>query len=711
MKKFLLTISIFLTCFLGFSQEKISVADIYNGRFYAHEFDKLYHLKNGKEFAKIEYSTEGKTKLVAYDYQTNSPQRILVETPDIIEDFQVHPLETKILLGSQIMPLYRKSKLGIYQVYNIETKQFIPIFEQPIQEPLLSPDANKVAFVFENNIYVRDLQTLQLTQVTTDGKLNETINGLSDWVYEEEFSVVRMFDWSPDSQWIAFLKFDESQVPEFSMDIYGEGLYPQQAVFKYPKAGEKLSKVSLWAYSLKNKNTLSIPTNANYIPRLEWAKKGNVLSFQTLNRHQNNFNLVYFDVVSKTSKIVYSETDERYVELPTLAILSDNSFLITSEKNGFNHIYYFQNNGKLKKQITQGNWDVTDLYGINENSKTIFYQSTEKGSIQRNVFSIHLNGKNKTLLTPKNGTNEADFSSDFSYFVATHESSTEPYSAIVFKTKGIEKVKELINNSHLVNVTNKFSTSRKEFQEIKLGDYSVNMWLLKPANFDPSKKYPVLLYQYSGPGSQSVKNDWLSHDDYWYLSLTQKGYIVACVDGRGTGFKGANFKKQTYLQLGKFETEDQIKTANYLATLPFIDKNRIGIWGWSFGGFISTNALLKGNSVFKMAIAVAPVTSWEFYDAIYTERFMRTPSENPSGYKENSPLYFAKNLKGKYLLVHGSADDNVHIQHTMRMVEELIQKNKPFDWAIYPDKNHSIYGGKTREHLFEKLTQFIENNL
>lgn len=712
MTKKIFTLFLLLNCFANiFSQKKtLSVSDIYKGKFYAKSVGEIRPMNNGKHFSSLKNLHNGLFELEVFDYKNFEKQYSITQSP--YYDYQFSNDQKKILFGGDFNKIYRHSKAGKYIIYDIETQKTTPIFEDKIQEPLFSSDGNKIAFAYKNNLYVFDYQLNKTEQITTDGEKNKIINGISDWVYEEEFGSVRQFDWSKNGNFLAFIRFDESQVPEFSMDIYGNGLYPTQQVFKYPKVGENNSKVELWVYNFAEKKKEKISSDAYYIPHLQWNNENSVL-FYELNRHQNDFKIISYNILKKERKILYSEKSNSYVdiEMTKLHLLADNSFFITSEKDGFNHIYRYDSHGKLIKQVTKGNWQVTDFYGFNPKNKTIYYQSTERNSVQRDVYSISVNGKNKKLLSPEKGTNKAEFSKDFSYFINYHQSSTEPPSVAVFKTDNQQKIKELVNNNHLKDLVNSHSKTRKEFQQIEINSNLLNMWILKPEDFNPEKKYPVLMYQYSGPGSQSVTDKWFSYDDYWYLSLTQKGYIVVCVDGRGTGYKGADFKKVTYLQLGKYETEDQIKTAEYLASLPYIDASRIGIWGWSFGGFTSTNALLKGSHIFKMAIAVAPVTNWRFYDTIYTERFMRTPQENPSGYDENSPLNFANNLKGKYLLIHGTADDNVHIQNAMRMTEELIQKNKDFEWAVYPDKNHSIYGGYTRIHLFEKITNFILNNL
>ena len=474
--------------------------------------------------------------------------------------------------------------------------------------------------------------------------------------------------------------------------------------------------MSLHIYDVASKGTQKVNLSQYadfYIARMQWTNEANVLSAQVLNRHQDNLDLLFIDGNSGATKVVLNEKDKAYVDVTdNLTFLKDNSFIWTSEKDGFNHIYLYDKTGKLKNQVTKGNWEVTNYYGFDEKTNTVFYQSVENGSINRDVYSINLNGKNKVRLSKKTGTNAATFSPNFQYFINTFSSATQPTTYTLNEAKTGAQVQVIENNEALASKLKAYNLPAKEFFVLKTAKGNeLNAWILKPKDFDPTKKYPVFMYQYSGPGSQQVNNDWNSNDDYWFQMLAQQGYIVACVDGRGTGFKGAAFKKVTQKELGKYEVEDQIDAAKVIGNYPYVDKNRIGIWGWSYGGFMASNCIMKGNDVFKMAIAVAPVTNWRFYDSIYTERYMQTPQENASGYDENSPINHVTKLKGKFLLIHGSGDDNVHVQNSMQMMEALIQANKQFDSQIYPDKNHGIYGGKTRVQLFTKMTNFIKENL
>jgi dipeptidyl-peptidase-4 len=597
-------------------------------------------------------------------------------------------------------------------LYNLDTKKLTKILEQ-VQQPTFSPDGTKIGFAKENNLFIYDIASQKTTQVTFDGKKNSIINGITDWVYEEELAFVRAYDWSADSKKLAFIRFDETEVPEFSMNIYKKDLYPTVETFKYPKAGEKNSEVSLFVYDVAANNSKAIDLSNYkdfYIARMKWTNDANVLSAQILNRHQDNLDLLFIDGTTAISKVVLNEKDKAYIDVTdNLTFLKDNSFIWTSEKDGFNHIYLYDKTGKLKNQITKGNWEVTAFYGFDEKNKTIYYQSVENGSTIRDVYKIGLDGKNKLKLSQQVGTNSATFSPNFQFFINSFSSSSQPTINTLNSTNDGKQIQSIIDNKTLAEKVKKYNLPTKEFFELTTEKGNkLNAWMIKPTDFDSNKKYPVFMYQYSGPGSQQVDNKWNTANDYWFMMLAQQGYIVACVDGRGTGFKGAAFKKCTQNQLGKLEVEDQIDAAKVIGNYSYVDKTRIGIFGWSYGGFMSSNCLFKGADVFKMAIAVAPVTNWRFYDSIYTERYLQTPQENASGYDDNSPINYVSKLKGNFLLIHGTADDNVHVQNSMQMIEALVQANKQFDWAIYPDKNHGIYGGKTRIQLYNKMTTFIK---
>jgi dipeptidyl-peptidase-4 len=709
--------------------KEVSVAAIYDGTFRTEGMDVLRSRNNGTQYTLLNYDRVNKIQTIdLYEYETLEKTATLLSTEDLegisyMSSYTFSADESKVLLATDLTPIYRRSTLGSYFVYDFNDKSLIKIADVGIQEPSLSPDGSKVAYGYENNIYLFDLKTKQTEQLTFDGEKNRIINGITDWVYEEEFGFVRAFEWSPEGTHIAFLRFDETEVPEYSMPIYGEDLYPTLQTFKYPKAGENNAVVSLHLIELEGVKTATIPVDAYYIPRIKWKNNPDELAFQTFNRHQNELVLYEFNKRSGALSVLHTERDAAYVDVnDNLTFLVDDSFIWSSEKDGYNHLYLHDKSGKEKRQLTSGDWEVTSYYGYDEKRKKIFFQSTAMGSINRDVYSVGINGKNLRRLTAQDGVNRASFSADFTYFINAHSNAATPPSYTLNTTVPKKRVRDanagqslmlktIVDNTALLNTLEDYNISPKEFSTLTVNGNDLNMWMIKPADFDPYKKYPLLMFQYSGPGSQSVSNTWMSANDYWYQLLQSKGYIIACVDGRGTGFKGRDFKKSTYLQLVRYESDDQIAAAEQLSALPYIDENRTGIWGWSFGGDMAMHSILKGNEVFETAISVAPVTSWRFYDTIYTERFMRTPQENPEGYDLNSPLNYADQLKGKLLLVHGSADDNVHFQNTMRMVEALVQANKQFDWAVYPDKNHGIYGGKTREQLYTKMTQFILNNL
>lgn len=721
LRKFLVLFSV--VSFFSFAQDQaITLEDIWNGSFSTENMEVLHSMNNGQQYAVLNFNRSTRsTSVDVFDYKTQSKTKTVVDSKNLEDisyftNYTFSDDETKIILATDVESVYRYSTLGVFYVYDTVSGSLQKISNEKIQEPTFSPDGSKVAYGFQNNIFIKNLETNTTSQITFDGEKNKIINGITDWVYEEEFAFVRAFEWNSNGQKIAYLKFDEAEVPEFSMDVYGQGLYQTQQVFKYPKAGEKNAVVSLHVYDLNAQTSNEVKVNKAYtdfyIPRIKWTNAAAVLSAQFINRHQNELDLWAINTDSNSSEILLTETDKAYVDVTdNLTFLKDNSFLWTSEQDGFNHIYHYSKTGQLIKQVTQGDWEVTAYYGYDEKSKRIFYQSVENGSINRDVYSIGLNGKNKRRLSKSEGTNSAAFSADFTYYINTFSSATTPPEYTLNNAKDGSVLKSIKDNDKVAQKLGNYRTSKKEFSTININGNDLNMWMIKPVDFDPNKKYPMLMYQYSGPGSQQVANRWNSTNDYWYQMLAQQGYFVVCVDGRGTGYKGAEFKKVTYMNLVKYETEDQIAAAKELAKLPYIDEERIGIWGWSYGGHMSTNCLLKGSDIFKMAIAVAPVTSWRFYDTIYTERYMRTPQENPNGYDDNSPFNYPEKLEGDYLLIHGSGDDNVHLQHTMRMVEALIQADKQFEWGIYPDKNHGIYGGNTRLHLYKKMTNFIGKTL
>ncbi len=713
---------LFLSTTIGIAQKKqIALEEIWGGEFRTESLVRLQSLDNGKEYVVLNYDRKTRVSTVdVFDYATSQKVRTMVSTTnldgvDYIASYTLSDDESKMLIATQLKPVFRRSTLGTYYVYDLNSKKLELVSDNEIQEPTFTQDGSKLAYGYNNNLFVKDLTSGDTKQITQDGVKNSIINGITDWVYEEEFGFVRAFDWNTTGDKVAFIRFDESAVPEFSMDVYGSDLYQTQHVFKYPKAGEANAKVSLHIYDLATGATSKVDLsgyNSYYIPRLEWTNNENVLSVQLTNRKQNTVDLVFVDAANNTSKRVLQDTDKAYVDITSnLTFLKNNDFIWTSEQDGWNHIYHYNKDGKLLNQVTSGAWEVTRYYGFDTNTGRIYYQSSETGSIYRDIYSVLPNGNNKAKLTNRKGTNSASFSADFSYFINTFSSSEIPPIYSLHNALDGKLVREIKNNSALRTKLFGYQMSPKEFGTINVNGNDLNMYTIKPADFDPEKTYPLFMYQYSGPGSQNVADRWGGSNDYWHQMLAQQGVIVVCIDGRGTGLKGRDFKKMTQLELGKFEVQDQIAAAKQLGALPYIDASRIGIWGWSYGGFMSANCLFQGSDTFSMAIAVAPVGSWRFYDTIYTERYMDTPQNNPSGYDNNSPITHVDKLKGKFLLVHGTADDNVHVQNSTRLVEALVQANKQFDWAMYPDKNHGIYGGNTRLHLYTKMTNFILDNL
>jgi len=710
------------TTFTAVAQQNITLEEIWGGAFRTSGMDALHSLKNSNQYTVLNSNRRTREfQIDLYDFSTLKKVSTLLDTKDhknltSIDSYAFNSKENQILIALNSEQIFRHSFTADYFIYDVASKSLQKLADYQVQEPTFSPDGTKIAYAYQNNLYVYDVVSKKHSQITSDGIKNFVINGITDWVYEEEFAYVRAFDWNASSTHLAYIKYDETNVPEFSMDVFGSELYPSQSVFKYPKAGEKNADISLHIYDVNANNTskVNLDTYSDfYIARLKWTNNASDLSIQVLNRHQNKLDLIFVDAKTASARIILTEKDNAYVDVTDdLTFLTDNSFIWTSEKDGFNHIYHYASNGKLINQITKGNWDITKYYGLDEKSKTIYYQSVENGSINRDVYGININGKSKKRLTQKTGTNNATFSPNFQYFINSFSSVNSPTDYNLHETNTGKLIQSIVDNKQLFNKLATYNMPTKEFFELTTEKgHVLNAYIIKPKDFNPTKKYPLLMFQYSGPGSQQVANQWLNSNDYWHMMLAQNGYLVACVDGRGTGFKGSDFKKVTQKELGKFEVEDQIDAAKVLGKYNYIDASRIGIWGWSYGGFMSSNCILKGNDVFKTAIAVAPVTNWRFYDSIYTERYMQTPQENANGYDENSPINHVDKLKGNYLIIHGTADDNVHVQNAMRMIRALQLANKQFDQAIYPDTNHGIYGGKIRLQLYTKMTNYITQKL
>ena len=717
MKKILLICLGFLVINPVFSQKKnITLDDLWkNYSFFPKNYNSLNSMNNGEHYVSLENSELGQ-ELNVYKYKDGEKVRTLFKSDEFdlkrITNYSFSNDEKKLLLETQTEKIYRYSSKSIYYVYNIFTDKLKKISDDKLMFATFSPAGNKIAYVLNNNIYIHEINSGRTKQVTFDGQKNQIINGASDWVYEEEFGLVRSFEWAPDGEHIAYYKFDETNVKEFSMDLFKGGLYPTQEVFKYPKAGEENSVVRIYFYNLKKDKSTYIYTEKDYeyIPRIKWTKNSNMLALYGMNRHQNELDFVLADATSNTNKVLFTEKDNYYIDIhDNLTFLPDDNFIWTSEKDGFNHIYIKGLDGS-EQQITKGDWEVTSFDGVDSDKMELYYRSTEEGSINRTLYVHNLFTGKKRKLSTQIGDNSIKFSDNFKYYLNSYSNAnTAPYYTL-HKSNG-EQLKILEDNAEFNAKMKEFNLSKKEIFSIKTEEAELNAWMIKPPNFDSNKKYPLFMFLYGGPGSQQVKNSFGWTNYYWYQMLAQNGYIVACVDNRGTGGKGSEFKKMTYKELGKYELIDQINAAKYFGNLDYIDSKRIGIQGWSYGGYMSSLAITKGSNIFSLAIAVAPVTNWRYYDNIYTERYMQTPQENANGYDENSPINHVDKLKGDYLLIHGSADDNVHVQNSMEMISALVRANKKFDLFIYPDKNHGIYGGNTRLHLYQKMTDFILKNL
>ncbi|MBK7428596.1 MAG: S9 family peptidase [Saprospiraceae bacterium] len=715
-----------LLCFLLIfpllrAQKEIMLEDIWaKNTFQSKSVPGFNFTANGKHYLRLENNairrydiatgTLQDTLLNAETLQTADGKRIKISGYTFSED------QSLVLLETDPESIYRYSKVANYYVYNRASKSVSTVHDAAKQMYAhLSPDGGKIAFIVNNNIMLKDLKSNKLTPVTQDGMSNKIINGAADWVYEEEFALTRAFEWSPDGKYLAFIKFDESEVPQFTMETYNDGMYPTPVTFKYPKVGEKNAVISLHIYNLATNKSIACnlgDLNDMYIPRIKWSPENQLLAF-VMNRHQNHLQMMQVSPQTGTSKVFMEEKNEWYIDIhdDMTFLPGGNGFIWSSEQDGYQHLYWYEANGKLKKQLTSGNFDVTSFYGADADNNKIFYQAAAKSPMQREVYEMDIkSGKTRTLSTAS-GWNSAQFSASYDFYVLTHSTANTAPVIGVFNRKG-EQIRTLENNQRMAELQKEYGMTSLDFFNFKTSEgVDLNGYMIKPADFDPAKKYPVFMFLYGGPNSQQVTDNWKGANYFWFQMLAQKGYIVACVDNRGTGARGQEFRKMTYLQLGKYETIDQIEAAKYLGKLPYADASRIGIFGWSYGGYMSSLCLLKGNDVFKAAIAVAPVTNWKWYDTVYTERYMRTEKENASGYKDNSPVYFADRLKGSYLLVHGMADDNVHFQHTVEMANALIKANKQFDTYFYPNRNHGIYGGTARLHLYTKMTDFIMKNI
>lgn len=735
MKKFFMIAACFLFLFKGevaHAQEgKIKLQDVTNGVYWPKQIDGVNPMNDGESYTQLSPDHKrivrhsfktGKEIATVFDVETARGSKKL----PYIDGYIMSPDEHRILIQTETKGIYRRSYTAVYYIYDVRNNTLEPLSEGgPQQVPLFSPDGNVIAFARGNNLFlVKLLFGNAEVQVTKDGKFNEVINGLPDWVNEEEFTTNRSFDFSADSKVLAWVRYDESQVPIYSMQEF-KGLYPARSEFdaypgtydyKYPVAGQKNSEVKVMTFNIKNRvtRTLDVPLDKDgYIPRIKFTSDPTKLAVITLNRHQSQMDVYMANPLSKVCKLVLREKNEKYVRETAYTQMKfyDGHFSLLSERSGFQHLYWYNLGGQLEAQITKGNFEVTDFYGYDARTGSFYYASTQESPLRRAVYKADKQGRVKKLSSSV-GTNSAKFSKTMKYYMNVYSSAQQPPVTSLCDNNG-KTITTLIDNADLKAKVEKVAGKKEFFQFTTSEGVQLNGWMVKPRDFDASKKYPVVMYQYSGPGSQEVTDSWnlgFYGAGIFESYLTEQGFICACVDGRGTGARGADFEKCTYLQLGLRESQDQVETAIYLGSLPYVDKANIGIWGWSFGGFNTLMSMSEGRPVFKAGVAVAAPSNWKYYDTVYTERYMRTPNENAAGYAIN-PMERAANLSGSLLLIHGTADDNVHFRNVAEMSEALVQANKQFEMQIYTNRNHSIYGGNTRYHLLTRMCDFFKRNL
>jgi len=700
----------------------ITMDDLWkNNTFKIKDIPGFNAMSDGTHYTQID--RDGKhTYIRVYNLETGKQERTLFDNEAQkfggselnIDGYSFSKDEQKMLLLTESENIYRHSVLQRVYVYDITSGSIKLLDYDKVLHATFSPDGQKVAFVKNNNLYYKDLQKDIVVPVTTDGQKNKIINGNCDWVYEEEFAFSRAFEWSNDGSYLGYYRFDESLVPEYTIAKY-TGLYPEQYTYKYPKAGERNSIVQIKIYDVQKKLTINANTGKEtdqYIPRIKWTADSSKLCIYRMNRLQNKLELLLTNAKDGKATVIYSEKNKWYINInDEITFLPDrHSLVLSSECDGFSHLYYWDWKKEKLTDLTEGNYDVDALIGIDISHKLVYYTSAEVSPLERKLYVVSWTGANKKCLTPEKGIHAITPCEGYNYFLDKSSQLDKVPVYYLRNAKG-EIIRTLEDNKDLEAKMKEYILGDIHFMKIKGVDANLNAWIITPPGFDSSKKYPVLLYQYSGPGSQEVAGRFPIGNFFWHQMLAEKGYIIVCADGTGTGFRGETFRKKTYLQLGKLESDDQIAVAKNLGKLPYVDKDRIGIWGWSYGGFMSSTCILKGNDVFKAAIAVAPVTNWRFYDNIYTERYMRTPQENQEGYDNNAPEKMAGNLKGKFLLIHGTADDNVHFQNSVMLNAALINANKQFECEFYPDKSHGISGGNTRYHLYTRMTDFILKNL
>jgi dipeptidyl-peptidase-4 len=703
--------------------QPLNLKEITDGKFRTESLRGVVSMNDGEHYTRM---NEKGTRILKYSFRTGEEVGVVFDVTTArdcnfktFDGYTFSPDETKILIRTGTKQKYRRSYTAVHYIYSVKNNRLETLTDGGPQEaPVFSPDGTMIAFVREGNIFlVKMLYGNSESQVTEDGKFNEIINGVPDWVYEEEFEFNRALEFDANSEMLAYIRFDESEVPLFSLPIYaGQAphlaqfdTYPGAYSYKYPKTGEPNSKVSVHTFDIRSKVTrkMNLPVDPDgYIPRIKFTKEANKLAIVTMNRYQNRLDLYFADPRSTVCKLVLRDESPYYIDEKSLNNIRfyTNHFSFVSERDGYAHLYWYSMGGNLIRQVTQGKYEVTDFLGWDEANDTFYYQSNEEGPLYQAIYKTDKKGK-KTRLSEKRGTNNAYFSRTMKYYINTFSNLQTPPVTTINDNNG-KTLKTLVDNNALKQTLARYDLPDKEFFTFSTSQgVSLNGWIMKPAGFTVSRKYPVLMFQYSGPGSQQVLDRWGGVS--WESYMTAKGYIVVCVDGRGTGGRGEEFKKCTYLNLGVKESQDQVEAAKYLGALPYIDKGRIGIWGWSYGGYMTIMSMSEGTPVFKAGAAVAPVTDWKYYDTIYGERFMRTPKENAEGYKAGSAFTRANNLNGRLLLVHGIADDNVHFQNCVEYSECLVQANKQFEMQLYTNRNHGISGGNTRYHLYTRLTDFF----
>ena len=733
MKKLsILCMMLCLSVFFGNAQV-VTLQEVANGAYRTEGISGIKPMLDGEHYTQI---SRDRKKIVKYSFKTGKEVATVFDvstardcTIKSFDDYIMSPDESRILIQTETKPIYRRSFTAVYYIFNVRNNTMEALSEGgPQQVPLFSPDGNQIAFVRNNNIYlVKLLFGNSESQITEDGKYNKVLNGIPDWVYEEEFGFNRAFDFSADSKMLAYIRFDESKVPMYSFPMY-QGMnpsmdqyavYPGSYDYKYPMPGVDNSKVSVHTFDIKSKVTrkLDLPLDEDgYIPRIQFTKDENTLAIMTLNRHQNRFDLYFANPRSTLCKLVVRDEAEQYIKEEAYGNMTfyANNFVMMSEKDGFNHLYLYSAGGNLIKQITKGKFEVKSFLGWDEKTNTYYYSSNEESPLRTAIYKIDAKGR-KTKLSSREGTNQAIFSKSMKYYINTFSNLATPPVITINDNTG-KTLTTLVDNKKLAQKVASMNLPSKEFFTFTTSDgVQLNGWMMKPANFDASKKYPVIMHQYSGPGSQQVIDRWNigSRGDggMFEAYMADHGFISVCVDGRGTGGRGSDFEKCTYLNLGVKEARDQVETALYLGTLPYIDSKNIGIWGWSFGGYCTLMSMSEGTPAFKAGVAVAAPSDWRYYDTVYTERFMRTPKENMEGYQASSAMTRAHKLSGELLLIHGTADDNVHLRNASEYSEALVQADKQFDMHIYTNRNHGIRGGNTTKHLLTRVTEFFIENL